>query len=94
MINDLKTMVHVESRSRFWSARNISATPASPAWVAIRMCSTYLALGAASFIFVPPFTDFSKLPDMMTIGVYEMWICDSTETTVDGESCHLLQWSC
>ena len=44
----LKTIVHVESRNRFCSARNISATPASPAWVAMRICSTYLALGGAS----------------------------------------------
>lgn len=44
----LKTIVHVESRSRSWSVRNISATPASPVWVATRMCSMYLDLGAAS----------------------------------------------
>ena len=48
MIKLLKTMVHVESRRRFWRARKISATPASPAWVATRMCSTYFDFGAAS----------------------------------------------
>ena len=31
MMSDLKTMVHVESRSLFCNARKISATPASPA---------------------------------------------------------------
>lgn len=31
MMSALKTMVHVESRNRFCSALNISATPASPA---------------------------------------------------------------
>lgn len=41
-------MVHVESRRRFVRARKISPTPASPAWVATRMCSTYLDFGAAS----------------------------------------------
>lgn len=44
----LNTIVHVESRSRFCNARKISATPASPAWVATRICSTYFALGGAS----------------------------------------------
>jgi hypothetical protein len=48
MIKLLKTMVHVESRSRFVRARKISATPASPACVATKMCSTYLDFGAAS----------------------------------------------
>lgn len=48
MMSDLKTIVHVESLRRFCRVRNISATPASPAWVATRMCSTYLALGGAS----------------------------------------------
>lgn len=48
MISDLKTMVHVESRNRFCSARKTSPTPASPACVATRMCSTYLDFGAAS----------------------------------------------
>lgn len=64
MISALNTIVHVESRSLFCIALNISATPASPAWVATRMCSTYLAFGAANLIFVPPFTDFSKEPDI------------------------------
>lgn len=64
MMSDLKTIVHVESLRRFCRARKISATPASPAWVATRICSTYLALGGASLIFVPPLTDFSKDPDM------------------------------
>ena len=49
MMSDLKTMVHVESLKRFCRVLKISATPASPAWVAIRMCSTYLALGGASY---------------------------------------------
>lgn len=49
MIKLLKTMVHVESRRRLVRARKISATPASPACVATRMCSTYLDLGAASY---------------------------------------------
>lgn len=49
MMSDLKTIVHVESLRRFCKARKISATPASPACVATRMCSTYLALGGASF---------------------------------------------
>ena len=48
MMSALNTIVHVESRSRFCNARKISATPASPACVATRMCSTYLALGGAS----------------------------------------------
>ena len=48
IISALKTIVHVESLRRFCRVRNISATPASPAWVATRMCSTYLALGGAS----------------------------------------------
>ena len=48
MISALNTIVHVESRKRFCRVRNISATPASPAWVAMRICSTYLALGGAS----------------------------------------------
>lgn len=49
MIRLLNTMVQVESRNRFVRARKISATPASPAWVATRMCSTYLDFGAASY---------------------------------------------
>lgn len=64
MIRALKTMVQVESRSLFCNARNISATPASPACVATSICSTYFAFGAASLILVPPFTDFSKEPDI------------------------------
>lgn len=44
----LNTTVHVESRSRRCSVRNISATPASPVCVATSMCSMYLDLGAAS----------------------------------------------
>lgn len=48
MISDLKTMVHVESLNLFCKARNISATPASPACVATSMCSTYFDLGAAN----------------------------------------------
>lgn len=98
MIKLLNTTVHVESRRRFCKARKISATPASPECVAIRMCSMYLCKsqlfaywrivrldglyldfgGAAygehmsvdsfsgalgflrTFIFVAPFTDFSK----------------------------------
>ena len=51
MMSDLKTIVHVESRRRFCRARKISATPASPVWVATRMCSTYLALGGASCLY-------------------------------------------
>lgn len=47
-MRDLKTIVHVESRSRNWRVRKISATPASPLWVARRMCSIYFALGGAS----------------------------------------------
>ena len=47
-IRALKTIVHVESRSRSCRVRNISATPASPVWVATRICSIYLDLGAAS----------------------------------------------
>lgn len=50
MMSDLKTIVHVESLNRFCNARNISATPASPACVATNMCSTYLDLGAASYL--------------------------------------------
>ena len=49
MMSALKTIVHVESLSLFCNALNISATPASPACVATRICSTYLAFGAASY---------------------------------------------
>ena len=48
IISDLKTIVHVESLRRFVKVEKIAATPSSPAWVATRMCSTYLALGGAS----------------------------------------------
>lgn len=41
-------MVHAESRSLCCNVRNTSATPASPVWVATRIVSTYLDLGAAS----------------------------------------------
>ena len=47
----LNTIVHVESRNRFVRARKISATPASPACVATRMCSIYLDFGAASCVY-------------------------------------------
>lgn len=50
MMSDLKTIVHVESLRRFCKARKISATPDSPAWVATSICSTYLALGGASYV--------------------------------------------
>ena len=56
MIRALNTIVHVESLKRFCRVRNISATPASPAWVATRICSTYLALGGASY-----FNNISKV---------------------------------
>ena len=48
MMSDLKTIVQVESRSRNWSVRKTSATPASPPCVADSMASTYFNLGAAS----------------------------------------------
>ena len=48
-IRDLKTIVHVESRSRYWRVRKTSATPASPLCVERRIRSTYL--GAASWGF-------------------------------------------
>jgi hypothetical protein len=47
-MRDLKTIVHVESRSRNWRVRKISAMPASPLCVARRMCSIYFDLGGAS----------------------------------------------
>jgi len=60
-IRALKTIVHVESRSLCCSVRNISATPASPAWVATRMCSMYFDFGAASCqIELAYATDFLK----------------------------------
>ena len=49
MIKLLKTMVHVESRSRYCSALNTSPTPASPACVAIRICSMYFVFGGAAW---------------------------------------------
>lgn len=48
VIKLLKTTVHVESRSRYCSARNTSPTPASPACVATRMCSMYFVFGGAA----------------------------------------------
>lgn len=65
MISDLNATVHVESRNRCVKVLNTSATPASPDWVANSRCSTYFVFGAASLTFVPPFTLFSKLEDMM-----------------------------
>lgn len=50
IISDLNTIVHVVSRNLFCNVRNISATPASPACVATRICSTYFDLGAASYL--------------------------------------------
>jgi hypothetical protein len=50
MIRALKTIVHVESRSRNVRVRKTSATPASPPLVALSMASTYFDLGAASCI--------------------------------------------
>lgn len=96
-ISALNTTVHVDSRSRICRVRKISATPASPVWVATRIFSIYFDLGAAScprtrshrsvfrggidrgtivternathpvltLIFVAPFTDFSKLWDIV-----------------------------
>lgn len=51
-MSDLKTMVHVESRSLLVRVRKISAIPASPVLVAVRIVWMYFALGAASYIFV------------------------------------------
>jgi hypothetical protein len=65
VMRPLNTMVHVESRSRYCSARMTSPTPASPEWVATRMCSMYLVFGGAFLILVAPLTDFSKELDMM-----------------------------
>lgn len=48
VIKLLKTTVHVESRNRWWSARNTSPTPASPECVATRMCSMYFVFGGAA----------------------------------------------
>lgn len=47
VIKLLKTMVHVESCNRYWSARKTSPIPASPEWVATRMCSIYFVFGGA-----------------------------------------------
>lgn len=49
IMSALNTIVHVESRNLCCRVLNTSATPASPAWVATSMCSTYLDLGAASY---------------------------------------------
>lgn len=65
VIRPLKTTVHVESRRRYCSARKTSPTPASPEWVATRMCSMYFVFGGAALILVAPLTDFSKEPDML-----------------------------
>lgn len=54
MLAKLELTVHVWSLTRLLSARNTSAMPASPAWVAMRMCSTYFDFGAASLTFVAP----------------------------------------
>lgn len=62
MMSDLKTIVHVESRSLFCKARNISATPASPVCVATRICSTYFDLGAASCYHNIIGVSFLKMP--------------------------------
>jgi hypothetical protein len=45
----LNTTVHVESRRRFCNDRNTSATPYSPEWVAIRICSMYFVFGGAAW---------------------------------------------
>jgi hypothetical protein len=47
VMRPLNTIVHVESRSRYCSARMTSPTPASPECVATRMCSMYLVFGGA-----------------------------------------------
>lgn len=48
VIRLLNTTVHVESRSRCCNDRNTSATPCSPEWVAIKICSMYLVFGGAA----------------------------------------------
>ena len=48
VIKLLKTTVHVESLKRCCRALKTSPTPASPAWVAMRMCSMYLVFGGAA----------------------------------------------
>lgn len=58
-MSDLKTMVHVESRSLSCRVWKTSATPVSPPRVADRIGSTYFVFGAASclgqqrFMFAP-----------------------------------------
>ena len=52
--NELLT-VHTLSLSLIFNARNTSAMPASPACVAINICSTYFAFGAAHLCFVAPY---------------------------------------
>lgn len=52
-ISDLKTIVHVESRNRSCRVRNTSATPESPPFVAERIGSMYLDLGAANYLNQP-----------------------------------------
>lgn len=47
-ISALNTIVHVESRKRFVKTLKTSATPCSPVWVDMRICSMYLDFGAAS----------------------------------------------
>lgn len=47
-ISDLNTIVHVESLKRSCRVRNTSATPDSPPFVADRIGSMYLDLGAAN----------------------------------------------
>ena len=49
-MSDLKTIVHVESRNLLVRVRKISAMPASPVWVAVKIVWMYFAFGAASCI--------------------------------------------
>jgi len=51
--------VHELSLSLLLIARKTSAIPASPACVAMRMCSTYFAFGAASLCLVAPYVPVS-----------------------------------
>jgi hypothetical protein len=67
IIKLLKTIVHVESRSRFVRARKISATPASPAWVATNICSTYFDFGAASYTWVLAGNTYGPLRSAMLV---------------------------
>lgn len=71
IIKLLKTMVHVESRSRFVRALKISATPASPAWVATSICSTYLDFGAASYTWVLAGNSYGPLRSVMRMRTTE-----------------------